>query len=82
MKTSDKKKDVMVKEIDARGLSCPQPVFLTKKAIDTGETEIIVVVNEMVARDNVKRLAENSGYNVEIEEVGEDITLKIGKVNK
>lgn len=71
----------MAKEIDARGLSCPQPVLLTKKAIDAGETEITVVVNEMVARDNVNRLAENSGYNVEIEEAGEDITLKIGKVN-
>ena len=72
----------MAKEIDVRGLSCPQPVFLTKKAIDAGETEIIVIANDMCARDNVKRLAENSGYNVEIEEVGEDITLKIGKVNK
>lgn len=72
----------MAKEIDARGLSCPQSVLLTKKAIDAGETEITVVVNEMVARDNVNRLAENSGYNVEIEEAGEDITLKIGKVNR
>ena len=69
----------MTKEIDARGLSCPQPVFLTKKAIDSGETEIITTVNDMVARDNVKRLAENSGYIVTIEKKGDDIILKIEK---
>jgi len=69
----------MAKEIDAKGLSCPQPVFLTKKAIDSGETEITATVNDMVARDNVKRLAENSGYIVTIEENGDDITLKIVK---
>ena len=67
----------MAREIDARGLSCPQPVFLTKKAIDSGETEIITTVNDMVARDNVKRLAENSGYIVAIEKNGDDIILKI-----
>jgi len=69
----------MAKEIDARGLSCPQPAFLTRKAIDSGETEITATVNDMVARDNVKRLAENSGYTVTIEENGDDITLKIVK---
>lgn len=69
----------MVKEIDARGLSCPQPVFLTKKAIDSGDTEIVITVDDTVARDNVKRLAENSGYNVKIEETGEEITLRIEK---
>ena len=69
----------MVKEIDARGLSCPQPVFLTKKAIDAGDTEIVITVDDTVARDNVKRLAENSGYNVKIEETGEEITLRIEK---
>ena len=69
----------MVKEIDARGLSCPQPVFLTKKAIDAGDTEIVITVDDTVARDNVKRLAENSGYNVKTEETGEEITLRIEK---
>lgn len=70
----------MAKEIDVRGLSCPQPVFLTKKAIDAGETEIIVIANDMVARDNVKRLAQNSGYIVKIKKEGENIILKLKKI--
>jgi TusA-related sulfurtransferase len=69
----------MAKEIDVRGLSCPQPVFLTKQAIDAGETEIVVTANDMVARENVKRLAENSGYSVSIEEIDEDFVLSIAR---
>ena len=30
--------------VDARGLSCPQPVLLTKKAVDKGEFPIEVLV--------------------------------------
>jgi len=67
----------MIKEIDVRGLSCPQPVFLTKKAIDAGESEITVTANDAAARDNIKRLAENSGYDVQIEKKREDYILKI-----
>jgi len=67
----------MIKEIDVRGLSCPQPVFLTKKAIDAGESEITVTANDAAARDNIKRLAENSGYNVGIEEKDGDFIMKI-----
>ena len=26
-----------MKTVDARGLSCPEPVFLTKKAMEAGE---------------------------------------------
>ena len=69
----------MAKGIDVRGLSCPQPVFLTKQAIDAGETEIVVTADDTVARDNVKRLADNSGYAVNIEEKDENFILSIVK---
>ncbi len=50
------------KEVDARGLACPQPVVLTKKALeDTPEGEILVLVDTENARDNVVRLAESQG---------------------
>jgi TusA-related sulfurtransferase len=69
----------MTREIDVRGLSCPQPVLLTKKAIDAGESEIIVIANDKVARDNIKALAVNLDYKVEISEKERDMTLKITK---
>ena len=42
--------------IDARGLACPQPVVLAKKAIDEN-TEIIVIVDNAFAVENIRRMA-------------------------
>lgn len=47
-----------VKTVDARGLACPQPVVLTKKALEEGGCDIIeVIVDNPAARENVMRYA-------------------------
>ena len=55
--------------VDARGLSCPQPVMLASKAIKkmNGGT-IEVLVDSGTGRENVSRLAKNSGWAVTVEE--------------
>ncbi|MFA7468045.1 MAG: sulfurtransferase TusA family protein [Desulfotomaculaceae bacterium] len=70
----------MAKEIDARGLLCPEPILLTKKVLDTmsGGT-VNVLVSNMAARENVTRLAENKGWRVDISQQGEDILLVLTK---
>jgi len=58
-----------IKVVDARGLSCPQPVLLTSKAIKKlNQGAIEVLVDSGTSRDNVSRLAKNSGWSVTIEE--------------
>ena len=58
-----------IETVDARGLSCPQPVMLTSKAIKRlSKGEIEVLVDSGTARENVSRLAKNSGWAVTIEE--------------
>ncbi len=56
-----------MKEVDVRGLACPQPVILTKKAIEAGAEQIEVLVSGDVARDNVRRMAEKLGCSVSYE---------------
>ncbi|MGI5824362.1 MAG: sulfurtransferase TusA family protein [Bacillota bacterium] len=56
-----------MKEIDARGLSCPEPVMLTKAALDAGESELIVMVDNGAAKDNVSRQAKSHGKTAEVE---------------
>jgi tRNA 2-thiouridine synthesizing protein A len=72
----------MAKTVDARGLSCPQPVLLTLDAIKAGdEDEIIVLVDSEASRENVSRAAAKRGWNTEDirDESGEfTITLKKG----
>ena len=44
----------MEKIIDARGLSCPQPVILTKQVLDQNPKEVIItVVDNPTALENV-----------------------------
>jgi tRNA 2-thiouridine synthesizing protein A len=60
------------KIVDARGRSCPEPVVMTKKALETGQGEFQVWVDSEVARENVQRFAQNKGYQVQVEETGKE----------
>jgi len=58
-----------IKTIDARGLSCPQPVLLAQAAIKGIEHGIVhVLVDSETARDNVTRMAQKSGWRAETQE--------------
>jgi len=66
-----------MKEIDCRGLACPQPVLTTKKALEEGQEELIVIVDNIAARDNVERFAKSQGAVVDIEKKDNDFYLHI-----
>ena len=58
--------------IDARGLSCPQPVLMTKKGVAESSNGVEVLVDNMTACNNVKKFLKNAGFNVTVEEVGDE----------
>lgn len=60
-----------MKEIDARGLACPKPVVLTKKAMADND-EILTVVDNRTASENVAKLARKMKADVTIVEEAED----------
>ena len=69
----------MAKKVDARGFSCPQPVILTRGAIQEGQFPIEVLVETVTSRENVRRAAEKLGCQVEVEEMGDEFKLTITK---
>jgi tRNA 2-thiouridine synthesizing protein A len=70
----------MNEKIDARGLSCPQPVVLAKKAIDKiGKGTIEILVDTVASKENVSRLARSGGYQVSVEEKEGEFLLKLVK---
>jgi selenium metabolism protein YedF len=55
--------------VDARGLNCPEPVILTKRVMDKGETDrLVTIVDQTVALENVTKLARSQGYDVTVED--------------
>jgi selenium metabolism protein YedF len=66
-------------EVDARGLSCPQPVILAKRALAESAGAVDVIVDNDVARQNVERMADSQGWNAQSEKRGDDIHVLLTK---
>ncbi len=66
--------------IDATGLACPEPVILTKKALASRPEELIVIVDNVAAIENVTRFAEHSKYSVKKEKDAEKCKLVLNKL--
>lgn len=71
------------REIDNRGLQCPQPVLNTKKALEelleqgSGEFLLTVIVDNEAANENVARFATTAGCKANTEKKGEDFYIVI-----
>lgn len=53
-------------EVDARGLSCPEPIMLTAEALKNEKGPIKVLVSEPVQKENVEKYANESGKETNI----------------
>ncbi|KXS48659.1 selenium metabolism protein YedF [Halanaerobium congolense] len=60
----------MMKEIDAKGLACPKPVVLAKKAI-TSNQKVLVIVDNQTAVSNLTKLGKKMGAEVSVVEESE-----------
>lgn len=69
----------MAEKIDARGLSCPQPVVLTQQTIKKGITEFQVIVDTAVARENVLRCVEKNKLTGSAAVDGDTFIISVSK---
>ena len=65
--------------VDARGLSCPEPVVMTRNAMVSKETAYQVLVDAIAAKESVTRYAMSQGYAVSVSENNGEFTLDITK---
>lgn len=68
------------KIIDARGLSCPQPVIETKRLLDkTNGGRVEVLVDTVTSRENVLRFGTNAGWSGSYEADGDGFRVILEK---
>ncbi len=68
-----------MKEIDAKGLSCPAPVIQTRAIIEENHPDVIkIMVDNEAARQNVSRYLASQNYEVSLEKSDDDFII-IGK---
>ena len=67
-------------EIDCRGMACPQPVVVTKRALEQlEEGDVTVIVDNPTAHDNVERFVRSQGCSVRTVRRDQEVTLHIRK---
>ena len=65
-----------MKEVDARGLSCPAPVLQTKAILEeTPLDEIKVVVDNAASQQNVERFLKSQGFETALSKDGDDFAV-------
>lgn len=64
-------------EVDARGLSCPEPLMLTAEALKRDKGAIKVLVSEPHQKTNVEKFAKDRGKKVTVKEVDSEFEIII-----
>lgn len=57
--------------VDAKGLSCPEPVVLTRNALRESPEGCEVLVDAPAPRENILRFAASQGYQASSEDLGD-----------
>jgi len=67
--------------VDARGLSCPQPVLITmEKLRSLQQGELVVLVDTDTSKENVIRAAKSLGWELkDLKTQGTEFQLVLGK---
>lgn len=68
-----------IRKIDARGLSCPQPVVVTSHAIRQGAETLEIVVDNEVSKENLLRLAKKYNMRADVTEENQEIIIRMSK---
>ncbi len=61
--------------VNAVGKACPEPVIMTRAAVEKGAVELEVLVDNTVAVSNVTRFLEGQGFRVQHQENGSEFKL-------
>ena len=68
-----------MKTVDARGLSCPEPIMLTEEALKAGEFPVKMLVSEPHQKSNIENFVGGLGYKTTATAVGSEFEVVITK---
>ncbi|MCR5684201.1 MAG: sulfurtransferase TusA family protein [Lachnospiraceae bacterium] len=65
--------------LDARGLSCPEPVIMIKNAITSNDSHYEIMVDNRTSVENITRFGEHNGFKVSCTVKDDDFVLSLDK---
>ncbi len=70
-----------MKRVDTRGLACPEPVILTKKALND-ENHVVTMLDSDTARENLLKLGKSLGCEMALKDCGGYLEISFFKGDK
>ena len=68
-----------MKEIDARGRACPEPVLMTRNALKADAEGAVILVDNICAVENITRYAAHERYAIARADEGDTFRLTLTK---
>lgn len=68
-----------MKKIDTCGMSCPQPVLMTKKSLEENPAGLDIIVDNTTAKGNVERFLKSAGYSAKTTEQDDIFVIEARK---
>lgn len=68
-----------MKRIDTCGMSCPQPVLLTKNALENHPGGVDILTDSTTAKGNIERFLKQAGYSISVKEEAEVFLIEARK---
>lgn len=65
-----------MQRLDARGLSCPEPLLMLKRELEVSNT-FELITDSNVAKENIIRFLKTKGISYDIIPEGEEILFKV-----
>ena len=65
--------------VDTRGRACPEPVLMTKKALEGYSGALEILVDNKTALGNVTRFLKSAGLNPQVAERNEEYILTVSR---
>lgn len=66
-----------MREVDTRGLSCPEPMMLTEEALKSGSDPVRILVTEPHQKMNVEKCARDHGRSYTSTEIEDGFAVVI-----
>lgn len=66
-----------MKEIDVRGLSCPEPVMQVQDELDQNKGEFKILISEAHVVKNISKVLDSEGRKYDVAEDGLDYIITV-----
>lgn len=68
-----------MKELDVRGLACPEPLMIVKDELKNGNEDFTVLINEAHTKRNIESFLEDKKAKFNVEDKNDEFVITVNR---